>query len=218
MFNTTAWNRIRYGLYAPVYDLVAERAFRGARRMALGQVTWQPGMRVLLVGAGTGLDLPWLPRDVELHATDLSPAMVRRLGRRAEAQGRDVQAEVMDAERLDYPDDHFDVVVMHLILAVMPDPAKGLAEARRVLKPEGQLCVMDKFQADDRPAGLARRGLNALTSAIATDITRQARPLLEAAGFVIEQDTPVMMGSLFRALVARKGDTVAATSAAPRGA
>lgn len=203
MFNTTAWNRIRYGLYAPVYDLVAERAFRGARRTALGQVTWQPGMRVLLVGAGTGLDLPWLPRDIELHATDLSPAMVRRLGQRAEALGRDVQAEVMDAERLDYPDDHFDVVVMHLILAVMPDPAKGLAEARRVLKPEGQLCVMDKFQADDRPAGLARRGLNAFTSAIATDITRQARPLLEAAGFVIDQDTPVMMGSLFRALLAR---------------
>lgn len=203
MFNTTAWNRIRYGIYAPVYDLVANRAFRRARRMALGQVTWQPGMRVLLVGAGTGLDLPWLPRDVELHATDLSPAMVRRLGQRAEALGRDVQAEVMDAERLAYPDDHFDVVVMHLILAVMPAPARGLAEARRVLKPEGQLCVMDKFQADDRPAGLARRGLNALTSAIATDITRQARPLLEAADFVIDQDTPVMMGSLFRALLAR---------------
>ena len=203
MFNTTAWNRIRYGLYAPVYDLVAERAFRGARRTALGQVTWQPGMRVLLVGAGTGLDLPWLPRDVELHATDLSPAMVRRLGQRAEALGRDVQAEGMDAERLDSPTGHFDVVVMHLILAVMPDPARGLTEARRVLKPEGQLCVMDKFQADGRPAGLARRGLNAFTSAIATDITRQARPLLEAEGFVIEQDTPVMMGSLFRALLAR---------------
>ena len=203
MFNTTAWNRVRYGLYAPVYDLVAERAFRDARRRALEQVTWRPGMRVLLVGAGTGLDLPWLPRDVELQAADLSPAMVRRLEHRAEHLGRDVQAEVMDAERLLFPDDHFDVVVMHLILAVMPDPAKGLAEAHRVLKEDGQLCVMDKFQADDRPAGLARRGLNALTSAIATDITRQASPLLEEAGFLIEQDTPVMMGSLFRALLAR---------------
>ncbi|MFG6157712.1 class I SAM-dependent methyltransferase [Halomonas sp. 1390] len=203
MFNTTAWNRVRYGLYAPVYDLVAERAFREARRRAVEQVTWRPGMRVLLVGAGTGLDLPWLPRDIELHAGDLSPAMVRRLARRAEGLGRDVQAEVMDAERLDYPDAHFDVVVMHLILAVMPDPARGLAEARRVLKADGQLCVMDKFQADARPASLPRRGLNALTSAIATDITRQARPLLEGAGFTIEQDAPVMMGGLFRALLAR---------------
>lgn len=207
MFNTTRWNRLRYSLYAPVYDAVVERAFRRPRRLSLGQVAWQPGMRVLLVGAGTGLDLPWLPRDVELHATDLSPAMVRRTARRAEALGMDVQAAVMDAEALTYPDDHFDVVVMHLILAVMPDPAQGLAEARRVLRGDGQLCVMDKFQADERPAGLGRRALNALTSAIATDITRQARPLLEGAGFTVEQDTPVMMGSLFRALLARPHDS-----------
>lgn len=218
MFNTTTWNRIRYGLYAPIYDLVADRIFRGARRVALGQVVWQPGMRVLLVGAGTGLDLPWLPRDIELHASDLSPAMVRRLEQRAEALGRDVQAEVMDAERLAYPEDHFDVVVMHLILAVMPDPETGLSEARRVLKPDGQLCVMDKFQTDDHPAGLARRSLNALTSAIATDITRQARPLLEEAGFVIEQDTPVMMGSLVRALLASRRVDSPSTPAAPHEA
>ena len=203
MFNTTAWNRRRYALYAPVYDRVAERLFRRPRRVALDQVTWHPGMRVLLVGAGTGLDLPFLPRDVEVHATDLAPAMVRRLARRAESLGIDVQAALMDAERLDYPDAHFDVVVMHLILAVMPDPAQGLAEARRVLKPDGQLCVLDKFQSDARPAGRGRRALNLIISAIATDITRQARPLLEAAGFVIEQDTPVLAGSLVRALLAR---------------
>jgi len=203
MFNTTTWNRIRYGLYAPVYDLVADRVFREPRRTALAQVAWRPGMRVLLVGAGTGLDLPWLPRDIVLSATDLSPAMVRRLAQRADSLDREVEATAMDAERLTYPDDHFDVVVMHLILAVMPDPAQGLAEAHRVLKPDGQLCVMDKFQRDERPAGPLRRGLNALTSAIATDITRQARPLLEANGFTVEQDTPVMMGRLFRALLAR---------------
>ncbi|MFO8046102.1 MAG: class I SAM-dependent methyltransferase [Halomonas sp.] len=203
MFNTTAWNRLRYSLYAPLYDAVAERAFRRPRRIALDQVTWHTGMRVLLVGAGTGLDLPWLPRDVEIHATDLSRAMVRRAERRAEALGMDVQVAEMDAEALAYPDDHFDVVVMHLILAVMPDPARGIAEARRVLSDDGQLCVMDKFQADDHPAGIIRRTLNGLTSAIATDITRQARPLLEGGGFTIEQDTPVMMGALFRALMAR---------------
>ncbi|MBB3139447.1 class I SAM-dependent methyltransferase [Halomonas organivorans] len=206
MFNTTAWNRLRYDVYAPIYDAVAERAFRRARREALGQVHWRPGMRVLLVGAGTGLDLPWLPRDIELHATDLSPAMTRRLERRAETLERDVAVEVMDAEALDFPDGHFDVVVMHLILAVMPDPARGLAEARRVLAEGGQLCVMDKFQSDERPASLGRRALNLITSAIATDITRQARPLLADAGFVIEADRPVMMGSLFRALLARKGN------------
>lgn len=204
MFNTTAWNRIRYGAYAPIYDAVADRTFRQPRRDSLAQVEWQPGMRVLLVGAGTGLDLPWLPSDIELYATDLSPAMVRRLEQRAMTLGRNVQAAEMDAEQLAYPDGRFDLVIMHLVLAVMPDPARGLSEAHRILKDGGQLCVLDKFQPDERPAGPARRALNAVTSAIATDITRQARPLLEDAGFVIERDTPVLMGSLVRALLARK--------------
>ena len=205
MFNTTAWNRLRYTLYAPVYDLVADRAFRRARRRSLEAIDWHSGQCVLIVGAGTGLDLPYLPRDIELHGTDLSPAMVKRFQARAEELGFDCQARVMDAERLAYPDKHFDVVIMHLILAVMPHPERGLAEAHRVLADRGHLCVMDKFQPDDRPSGWGRRTLNLATSAIATDITRQAGPLLQQAGFVVEQDESVMMGSLFRALVARKG-------------
>lgn len=209
MFNTTGWNRWRYSLYAPVYDLVADRAFRRARRQALDCVEWQAGQRVLIVGAGTGLDLPWLPRSIELHGTDLVPAMVRRFQTRSDRLGFDASARVMDAEHLDYPDGHFDVVIMHLILAVMPHPEQGLREAHRVLADEGQLCVLDKFQPDNRPASLGRRALNLATSAIATDITRQASPLLQDAGFTIDNDEPAMMGELFRALLARKSGTPA---------
>ncbi|MGP9767320.1 class I SAM-dependent methyltransferase [Halomonas sp. AOP13-D3-9] len=204
MFNTTAWNRLRYTAYAPFYDAVAARAFRRPRRIALGQVDWEPGMRVLLVGAGTGLDLPFLPHDIEVHATDIAPAMVKRTAKRAEALRRDVECDVMDAEALSYPDEHFDVVVMHLILAVMPDPQRGLAEANRVLKVGGQLCVMDKFQPDAQLAGVGRRTLNLFTSALATDITRQAQSLLSEAGFQIRHDEPVLMNGLFRALLAAK--------------
>lgn len=204
MFNTTAWNRLRYTAYAPFYDAVAARAFRRPRRIALGQVDWEPGMRVLLVGAGTGLDLPFLPYDIELHATDIAPAMVKRTAKRAETLRHDVECCVMDAEELHYPDEHFDAVIMHLILAVMPNPQKGLAEAHRVLRPGGQLCVMDKFQPDAQPSGPGRRLLNQLTTALATDITRQAEPLLTEAGFQIRHDESVLMNGLFRALLAAK--------------
>ncbi|GGC75502.1 class I SAM-dependent methyltransferase [Vreelandella lutescens] len=204
MLNTTAWNRFRYSAYAPLYDVVVSRALRRPRRIALGHVDWEPGMRVLLVGAGTGLDLPFLPRELEIHLTDLTPAMVKRANARAERYQRDVHCQVMDASALTYADEHFDVVIMHLILAVMPDPEQGLAEAYRVLKPNGQLCVMDKFQPDYQPAGAMRRAANVMTSFIATDITRQATPLLQQAGFRIRHDEPVLMNGLFRALLAGK--------------
>lgn len=204
MLNTTRWNQMRYTAYAPLYDAMTARVLNRPRRIALGQVDWEPGMRVLLVGAGTGLDIPFIPTEVELHATDLCPAMVSRATRRATHLNRDVICQVMDAETLDYPAGHFDVVVMHLVLAVMPDPQRGLAEAHRVLKADGQLCVMDKFQPDDHPAGRVRCALNAVTSALATDITRQAQPLLHEAGFWIRHDEPVLMGHLFRALLAAK--------------
>ena len=204
MLNTTHWNRLRYTAYAPMYDAIAERAFRRPRRIALGQVDWQPGMRVLLVGAGTGLDIPFIPSDIELHITDLCPAMIKRSQQRAQALRRDAACQVMDAEALAYPDGHFDVVIMHLIIAVMPNPVRGLAEAHRVLSDDGQLCVMDKFQPDNQPAGAVRRACNVVTSALATDITRQATPLLHDAGFTVHHDEPVMMGGLFRALLAAK--------------
>ncbi|GHA94410.1 class I SAM-dependent methyltransferase [Modicisalibacter luteus] len=204
MLNTTAWNRLRYTLYAPIYDLIADRAFRRARRKSLEANDLHSGQCVLIVGAGTGLDLPYLPRDIELHGADLSPAMVKRFQARADELGFDCQARVMDAESLDYPDKHFDMVIMHLILAVMPRPERGLAEVHRVLADNGRLSIMDKFQPDSHSSGWGRRALNLATTAIATDITRQAGPLLQQAGFVVEQDEPVMMGSLFRALVARK--------------
>lgn len=204
MLNTTTWNRLRYSLYAPVYDLVADHAFRRARRRSLDAVDWAPGQCVLIVGAGTGLDLRYLPRDIEVHGTDLCPAMVSRFQARADALGFDATTRVMDAEQLDYLDGHFDVVIMHLIVAVMPHPERGLAEAHRVLADTGQLCVMDKFQPDSHRAGWGRRALNLVTTLIATDITRQAGPLLHQAGFVVERDEPVMLGSLFRALLARK--------------
>ena len=63
-------------------------------------------MRVLLVGAGTGLDLPFLPQDIEVHATDLAPAMVKRTAKRAETLHRDVECRVMDAEALNYPEEY----------------------------------------------------------------------------------------------------------------
>jgi ubiquinone/menaquinone biosynthesis C-methylase UbiE len=79
----------------------------------------------LIVGAGTGLDLEFLPPGVHVTAIDVTPAMLKQLERRAARTGGSVTARVMDARHLAFPDSSFGAVVMHLILAVMPEPERA---------------------------------------------------------------------------------------------
>ena len=194
-----AWNRLRYTLYAPVYDLVLEHLplFRRGRQRSLHLAEFRPGERVLLVAAGTGLDLDYVPADVQVVATDITPAMVERVRARARALGRDVTAEVMDAGRLAYPDASFDGVVLHLALAVVPDPVAAIREAARVLRPGGRVAVFDKFLPDGEVPSAPRRAAAAVARVVATDLNRQLGPLLRAGGLREVRREPVGLAGAF---------------------
>jgi phosphatidylethanolamine/phosphatidyl-N-methylethanolamine N-methyltransferase len=141
------------------------------------------------VGCGTGADLPLLPRDVEVLATDLSPAMLRRARRKARPG---VELRRMDGHALALPDASFDAALLHMVLEVIPDPARCLAEVARVLRPGGRLAVFDKFLPEgDRPSRLRRTAL-ALLDAVFTSTNRQMGEILRAsqAPFAVERDEP----------------------------
>lgn len=193
--NTNRWNRARYTLYAPFYDLIVRRLGRGRRR-ALELLQVRPGERVLIDGCGTGLDLELLPRDCLVTAVDLTPAMVEKTRARAATLGMQIDARVMDAARLDLADESFDCVVLHLILAVVPDPQATAREAARVLRRGGRASVFDKF-ASGRPS-LARRAFNVVTNAVATDITRSLADVLAGSGFEVVREEPSVFGGVFR--------------------
>jgi phosphatidylethanolamine/phosphatidyl-N-methylethanolamine N-methyltransferase len=200
---TNAWNRMRYTLWAPVYDIVGRR-FDGRRRESLRLLDPRPGERVLIVGAGTGADLPYLAQGCIVVATDLTPAMLAR----ARAHVREgIHLALMDGQSLGVRSVSCDAVVLHLILAVIPDPARCLQEAARVLRPGGRLVVFDKFiQARRPPVGL--RLLNVVTRTLFTDVTRRFQDILERSGapLLIERDSPALFGGLFRHLLLRKSD------------
>lgn len=117
----TAWNRARYSAYAPIYDLVAA-PFATGRRRSIELLALQLGERVLIIGCGTGLDLPLLPANVRVTAFDLTPAMVARTAARAAELGRAVDTAVMNGQQVALADGAFDAILLHLILAVIPDP------------------------------------------------------------------------------------------------
>jgi len=207
--NTTAWNRLRYGAMAPLYDaLVAPlqaAGFRAARTRAFELLAAKPGSRLLIVGAGTGLDLPHVPEGVEVVATDLSPAMVARIRKRADALGRSVEARVMDGEALELPDASVDHVALHLVLAVLPDPDACAREVARVLRPGGTASIFDKFVPEGQEPSLLRRILNLPANLLATDLTRRLRPILEAGGLELRH-REAALGGLFTVALAERPD------------
>ena len=109
-----------------------------------------------------------------------------------------------DAQHLPLADNSFDAAVLHLILAVVPEPARCFSEIARVVKPGGQVLVFDKFLRRGQTA-LVRRLVNPLVRRIATRLDVVFEDLLaEAPGLVLEHDQPALVGGWFRMIRLRK--------------
>lgn len=182
-----SWNRLRYTLYAPFYDRAVQR-FEYARRASIRGLSLQAGERVLLVGAGTGLDVPYLPDDIALTATDINAAMLQRTRQRAQALQRPINLAIMDGQRLTFPNQTFDTVILHLILAVIPDPLTCLHEAVRVLRGGGRITIFDKFAPARANPSPTRHFTNQLFRLLATDINLVIEPLLASVPLTVTYD------------------------------
>lgn len=201
--NTNAWNRIRYSLYTPVYDIIG-KLFNNFRKQSIENLRIKAGENVLLVGAGTGLDIPYINAEAKVTATDITPSMIAIIKKRAAKSGRAVQAHVMDGQRLSFPDAVFDKVILHLILAVIPDPVKCLKEVERVLKPGGEITVFDKFLPPGKKKTIMRKLLNYLTSTLFSDINRDFDHLVTSTRLSSEEDTAVGLSGNFRIIRLKK--------------
>jgi phosphatidylethanolamine/phosphatidyl-N-methylethanolamine N-methyltransferase len=193
-----------YRFIAPFYDAAIARATVSARRASLAQLK-HPGQRVLIAGIGTGLDVPLLPEGNRYVGVDLTSAMLDRVPRRR----TDLRLDLVrgDAMRLPFAKATFDAVVLHLILAVVPDSRRCLAEAARVVKPGGSVLVFDKFRRPDE-RGTLRRALNPISQRLATRLDVVFEDALAAApSLEVIVDEPALVSGWFRRirLVKRKG-------------
>jgi len=143
-----------YALWAPVYDLVFGAVFHAGRRASIAAAE-RIGGRILEVGVGTGISLPVYARTNKLVGVDISVPMLRKAKERVEAEDlRNVEAlSVMDAAKLALPDQSFDVIVAQYVITAVPDPEGALDEFARVIKPGGEIVLVNHIGAE---SGLRR--------------------------------------------------------------
>jgi phosphatidylethanolamine/phosphatidyl-N-methylethanolamine N-methyltransferase len=141
-----------YARWAPIYDHVFTFVLRPGRK-AITAAANRRGGRILDVGVGTGLELPMFGPQTQLIGVDLSEPMLRLAQRRvsAKALGNIRGLIVMDAAHLGFPDAHFDTVVAPYVLTVVSEPHTTLDELARVVKPGGEIILVNHIGSSQGP-------------------------------------------------------------------
>ena len=201
---TNRWNQIIYRLWAPIYDSTVDHFFMPGRKRALELLDLQRGEKVLLLGVGTGADLPFLPAGVDATGIDLSPEMLAQARLKLDRCPAAVELIQGDAQTPLVDKASFDAVILNLILSVIPDGNACLRSALRALKPDGRAVIFDKFLPEGKAASPIRKFLNLFSTIFGTDINRRLGDLMKACPCEIIHDEPSIADGMYRVILLRK--------------
>lgn len=195
----------RYDRVASLYDLhVAPMDWLGGKRRRQRLLSQASG-RVLEVGVGTGRNLPYYPEGVDLVGIDVSPRMLAHARRRAARLGLDVRLEEADVEDLPFPDASYDTVTATCVFCSVAHPVEGLREARRVVKPEGKVLLLEHVRPESRLWGwLFDRASPLVQRLVGPAIDRRTVENVRSAGLDI---ITLRKRGIWREIVARPSPT-----------
>ncbi len=161
MNRPTRLTQARYDRIAPVYDAMEW----AVERLAVGR--WRhdlwarvPAGHILEVGVGTGKNMPYYPAGATVTAIDVSERMLARARRRARALHADVDLRAMDAQQLEFADATFDAAVATFVFCSIPAPVRALRELARVVRPGGDIWLLEHVRVDRPWVGRAMDLLN----------------------------------------------------------
>jgi phosphatidylethanolamine/phosphatidyl-N-methylethanolamine N-methyltransferase len=201
---TNHWNRFIYRLWAPVYDSTVNHFFMPGRKRALELLNLQPGEKVLLIGVGTGANLPFLPAGVDASGIDIGAEMLTKARLKLDLCPATIKLIQGDAQALLVEEASFDTVILNLILSVIPDGNAYLQSALHVLKPNGRAVIFDKFLPEEKSASPLRKIFNFFSTLFGTDINRRLSDLIQECSCAINHNEPSIGRGTYRIILLLK--------------
>jgi phosphatidylethanolamine/phosphatidyl-N-methylethanolamine N-methyltransferase len=191
-----------YRLFSGSYDIVFGPVFHPGRKEAVRVANDRPGQRILEVGVGTGLSLPYFRPDSHVTGIDVSAEMLAKAQHRVEREHL-AQVDglyVMDAEHMEFADNSFDAVLALYVASVVPDPAQFAAEMRRVCIPGGTIVLVNHFTSDNWALRFMERRLAHLARHIGFHADFPLDAFLRASGLAVREIRPSNLFGYWRLL------------------
>ena len=153
-----------YEKLASVYDVVFGPTLHPGRLVARDRMGISAGDRILEVGVGTGINTSLYPKNCHITGIDLSSSMLEKARERVAREGlRNVRLLEMDAARLTFADDSFDIVYAPYLVSVVPDPVQVASEMRRVCRPGGKIIILNHFRSANPVLSRIERAISPFT-------------------------------------------------------
>ena len=181
-----------YKLYAPAYDFVFDWIFHPGREAAIRLLDIKPGDNVLEVGIGTGLNLPLYPANCRLTGIDLSEEMLEKAQDKVVELGLgNVTLKTMDATVMDFGQGEFDSAVATYTISAVPDPVGVLREMKRVVKPGGNIVILNHFRSERPAVGRLEDLVAPVCTRLGWKSNLPLEPLLRQVGLIPDLTTKV---------------------------
>ena len=195
----------KYNWAANIYDLyeapIEKLLFSKLRAIAIKEATG----KVLEIGIGTGKNLPYYSKEIELVGIDFSRGMLSQAQKQLDhiniSKVELLEADIQDT---DFDSGLFDTIVSSCVFCTVPDPQKGLNEAFRLLKPGGKAIFIEHMKSEHFYANIFLYMMNLMSSVfLGTSMIRETQKNIENAGFKI-QDVKYYVSDVVRIITAVK--------------
>lgn len=204
MKSKTEKTRIKFDRVSKFYDLMngpMEFKINKHRKALMSNLKG----KVLEIGVGTGYNLVHYNSKTIVTGIDLSPKMLSKAINKAKKSKKNFSLLVMNAQNLKFKDETFDYIVCTCVLCSIPNPVRALEEMRRVLKPNGQILMLEHMISKNSLIAFFENTLNPLTRELfGVNINRDTIKNIQKSGLRICEQENIAMSDVFKRMVVVK--------------